>query len=74
MSWDTSRVSAAIPSGIDFFGSVLIFKNTKSDSDSLNGCHIVSGLTTSTSVWLSAAVGIACGGGMYFALSFYVAV
>uniref|UniRef100_A0A6S9BE96 MgtC/SapB/SrpB/YhiD N-terminal domain-containing protein n=1 Tax=Ditylum brightwellii TaxID=49249 RepID=A0A6S9BE96_9STRA len=74
MSWDASRVSAAIPSGVGFLGSALIFKNAKSDSDSSNGGHTVSGLTTATSVWLSAAVGIACGGGLYFAASFCVAI
>eukprot|EP00565_Helicotheca_tamesis_P001197 CAMPEP_0185725916 /NCGR_PEP_ID=MMETSP1171-20130828/2044_1 /TAXON_ID=374046 /ORGANISM="Helicotheca tamensis, Strain CCMP826" /LENGTH=344 /DNA_ID=CAMNT_0028394155 /DNA_START=86 /DNA_END=1120 /DNA_ORIENTATION=+ len=75
MSWDASRVSAAIPSGVGFLGSALIFKNAKSETDSSSGGgHTVQGLTTATSVWLSAAVGIACGGGLYFAASFCVAI
>lgn len=35
---------------------------------------VVHGLTTAASVWLSAAVGIACGGELYFAASFGVAI
>jgi hypothetical protein len=35
---------------------------------------VVHGLTTAASVWLSAAVGIACGGELYFAASFGVAL
>uniref|UniRef100_A0A7S4TBL0 MgtC/SapB/SrpB/YhiD N-terminal domain-containing protein n=1 Tax=Ditylum brightwellii TaxID=49249 RepID=A0A7S4TBL0_9STRA len=71
MEWDASRVGAAIPSGVGFLGSALIFKNA---NDSAHGGHTVQGLNTATSVWLSAAVGIACGGGLYFAASFCVAV
>ena len=31
MSWDSSRVSAAIPSGVGFLGSALIFKHTTNE-------------------------------------------
>ena len=65
MSWDSSRVSAAIPSGVGFLGSALIFKEAEKDDDGSNR-HVVHGLTTAASVWLSAAVGIACGGELYF--------
>ena len=34
----------------------------------------VRGLNTAASVWLSAAVGVACGGGLYFAASFTTAL
>jgi putative Mg2+ transporter-C (MgtC) family protein len=69
MNWDASRVSAAIPSGVGFLGAGLIFKKTEKDSS-----LVVHGLTTAASVWISAAVGIACGGEMYFAASFGVAI
>jgi len=36
--------------------------------------HVVNGLTTSASVWLSAAVGIACGGELYVAATFGTAL
>jgi putative Mg2+ transporter-C (MgtC) family protein len=52
MSWDASRISAAIPSGVGFLGAGLIFKKTEEDSGSM----VVHGLTTAASVWLSAAV------------------
>jgi putative Mg2+ transporter-C (MgtC) family protein len=71
MSWDASRVAAAIPSGVGFLGSALIFKHTTSES---NAWHEVHGLTTAASVWLSAAVGIACGGGLYFVASLSTAI
>ena len=54
---DPSRVAAQVMSGIGFLGAgVIIFrKNT------------VSGLTTAASVWSAAAVGLACGGGLFWA-------
>lgn len=36
--------------------------------------HTVKGLNTAASVWLSAAVGVACGGGLYFAAAFTTGV
>ena len=65
-TWDSSRVSAAIPSGVGFLGSGLIIKHSEKDEFG-ESLHAVKGLTTATSIWLSAAVGIACGGGLYFA-------
>ena len=63
MGWDASRVSAAIPSGVGFLGAASIWKGTKSYG--VSSVPEVHGLTTATSVWLSAAVGILCGGGLY---------
>merc|ERR1719424_2120176 len=63
MGWDASRVSAAIPSGVGFLGAASIWKGTKgTGEDKVPEVH---GLTTATSVWLSAAIGILCGGGLY---------
>jgi len=60
-SWDSSRVAAAIPSGVGFLGAGLIYKRgPRTDNDR----HEVHGLTTASSVWLSAAAGIAAGGGL----------
>jgi putative Mg2+ transporter-C (MgtC) family protein len=73
MNWDASRVSAAIPSGVGFLGAGLIFKKEEKNEDG-DSSHVVHGLTTAASVWLSAAVGIACGGELYFAASFGVAI
>lgn len=75
MNWDASRVAAAIPSGVGFLGSALIFKHTtNNDADGSDGWHEVHGLTTAASVWLSAAVGIACSGGQYFIASLSTAI
>jgi len=70
MTWDASRISAAIPSGVGFLGAGLIWKSTIKNDVTGESTQIVHGLTTAASVWLSAAVGIACGGGMYFAATF----
>jgi putative Mg2+ transporter-C (MgtC) family protein len=70
MTWDASRVSAAIPSGVGFLGAGLIFKKEQHNSDGSDSTPMVHGLTTAASLWLSAAVGIACGGELYFAASF----
>ncbi|CAM4035481.1 MgtC/SapB family protein [Helcobacillus massiliensis] len=51
---DPSRISAQIVSGIGFLGAGVIFK----------GRNVVRGLTTAATVWVSAAVGMACGAGM----------
>lgn len=51
---DPSRVAAQVVSGIGFIGGGLIF--VRRDA--------VSGLTTAASIWLTAAVGMAAGGGL----------
>jgi len=73
MTWDSSRVSAAIPSGVGFLGAGLIFKKEER-SQSGDPNHVVHGLTTAASLWISSAVGVACGGGLYFPASFGVAL
>ncbi len=88
MGWDASRISAAIPSGVGFVGAGLIWKydhynqsstittatSTRTNEKEQNNVVVVHGLTTAASVWLSAAVGIACSGGLFFAASFTVAL
>ena len=55
--WDVSRVAAQVVSGIGFIGAgTIIFR--KSD-------NVLSGLTTAAGIWVTAAIGLACGGGMY---------
>jgi len=51
---DPSRVAAQIVSGIGFLGAGIIFVRTDS----------VTGLTTAATIWLTAAVGMACGAGL----------
>jgi putative Mg2+ transporter-C (MgtC) family protein len=54
---DVSRVAAQVVSGIGFIGAgTIIFRKSE---------NIVSGLTTAAGVWVVAAIGLACGGGMY---------
>jgi len=67
--WDAARVSAAIPSGVGFLGSALIWK--RSTGSLAHEKHEVHGLTTAASVWLSASVGIGVGGHLYI-ISLYV--
>ncbi len=54
---DPSRISAQVVSGIGFLGAGSIL---------LRG-QIIRGLTTAASIWTVAALGLACGGGLYFA-------
>ncbi len=51
---DPSRVAAQVVSGIGFIGGGVIFMRR----------NIVRGLTTAASVWLTAALGMACGAGL----------
>ena len=56
---DPSRVAAQVVSGIGFLGAGAIL-----------ACgEIVRGLTTAASIWTVAAIGLAVGGGLYFAAS-----
>jgi len=56
-SADVSRVAAGVVTGIGFIGAGVIFRGMGKD-------HVV-GLTTAASVWVTAAVGLAAGAGMY---------
>lgn len=53
---DTARVAAQIVSGIGFLGAGLIVFQR----------NVVRGLTTAAGLWVTAAVGMACGTGQYF--------
>jgi len=54
---DPARVAAGVVTGIGFIGAGVIFRGMKGDR--------VVGLTTAASVWVTAAIGIAAGCGMY---------
>jgi len=58
ISIDPSRVAAQVISGIGFIGggTILFLRQ-----------NIVKGLTTASGLWTVAAIGLAAGGGMYFA-------
>jgi len=60
--WDASRVSAALPAGVGFLGGALIFKDKGQ----------IKGLTTACGLWLACAVGMCCGGGLFFVGAFGV--
>ncbi|KAL3778982.1 hypothetical protein ACHAW5_006286 [Stephanodiscus triporus] len=70
MHWDPARVSAAVPSGVGFLGAGLMVQDALKDDFTGHTHHTIKGIATAASVWLSAAVGVACGGGMYFAATF----
>jgi putative Mg2+ transporter-C (MgtC) family protein len=52
MAWDSSRVAAAIPSGVGFLGAGLIFKEADKDTVTGDTTHVVHGLTTAASLWI----------------------
>jgi len=52
---DPSRVAAQVVSGIGFIGAGTIMLQR----------NIIRGLTTAAGIWVTAAIGLACGGGMY---------
>ncbi len=54
---DSSRVAAQVVSGIGFLGAgTIIFQR-----------NVVRGLTTAAGLWVTAAIGLACGSGMFAA-------
>ena len=55
VNFDPMRVTAAIVTGIGFIGAgLIVFRE-----------HVLRGLTTAAGLWVSAAVGVAVGYGMY---------
>ena len=54
---DPARVAAGVVTGIGFIGAGVIFRGMKGDK--------VVGITTAASVWVTAAIGVAAGCGMY---------
>jgi putative Mg2+ transporter-C (MgtC) family protein len=61
---DPSRVAAQVVSGIGFLGAGAILARGE----------IIKGLTTAASIWTVAAIGLAVGGGLYFAAGASTAV
>ena len=58
---DSSRVAAQVVSGIGFLGAgTIIFQK-----------NVVRGLTTAAGLWVTAAIGLACGTGMYMACRYH---
>ena len=58
--YDLSRITAQIVSGIGFIGAgIIIFQKNS-----------VRGLTTAAGLWVTSAIGMACGGGMYIISGF----
>ncbi len=54
---DPTRMGAQVVSGVGFLGAgTIIFSGDK-----------IKGLTTAASIWICAAIGLACGAGFYFA-------
>lgn len=54
--FDAARVAAQVVSGIGFIGAgIIIFQK-----------NVVRGVTTAAGLWVAAAIGLACGAGMYW--------
>jgi putative Mg2+ transporter-C (MgtC) family protein len=54
---DPSRIAAGVVTGIGFIGAGVIFRGMRGDK--------VMGITTAASIWVTAAIGIAAGVGLY---------
>lgn len=52
---DPSRVAAGVVAGVGFIGAGVIFRGEEG----------VAGLTTAASIWVTAAIGLAAGAGLY---------
>lgn len=61
---DTSRVAAQVVSGIGFLGAGLIVFQK----------NVIRGLTTAAGLWVTAAVGMACGTGQFYMAAFTTAL
>ena len=54
---DISRIAAGVVVGVGFIGGGVIFRGARGDE--------IAGLTTAATIWMTAAVGLATGAGMY---------
>lgn len=55
LRWDASRIASQVVTGIGFIGAgTIIFQK-----------HVVRGLTTAAGLWVTSAIGLTCGSGMY---------
>jgi len=54
---DPSRVAAGVVVGVGFIGAGVIFRGARGEE--------VAGLTTAATIWVTAAIGLATGTGMY---------
>lgn len=61
---DTSRIAAAVVTGVGFLGGGSILRTGAT----------VQGLTTAAALWLVAAIGLSCGAGMYIVGAFATAL
>jgi putative Mg2+ transporter-C (MgtC) family protein len=62
---EPARVAAGVVTGVGFLGAGVIFRGMRGD--------VPVGLTTAASIWVTAAVGVAAGAGLYL-ISTVVAV
>jgi putative Mg2+ transporter-C (MgtC) family protein len=58
---DPTRIAAGVVTGIGFIGAGVIFRGMRGDK--------VMGITTAASIWITAAIGIAAGAGLYIIAS-----
>lgn len=58
---DAARVAAGVVTGIGFIGAGVILRGVRGDQ--------LVGITTAASVWITAAIGLAAGTGMYLVAS-----
>ncbi len=54
---DPSRVAAGVVVGVGFIGAGVIFRGARGEE--------VAGLTTAATIWVTAAIGLAAGAGLY---------
>ena len=57
---DPSRVAAGVVAGIGFIGAGVIFRGMRGEQG-----EGVAGLTSAACIWITAAIGLAAGAGMY---------
>ncbi|KAJ8907338.1 hypothetical protein NDN08_007452 [Rhodosorus marinus] len=68
MKYDASRSAAQVPAGITFLASAIIFKKMH---EAKKGVAVrAKGIMTAASVWVSASIGTAVGGNLYWTALF----
>ena len=69
---DPSRVAAGVVAGVGFIGAGVIFRGMRGEPE--EPAERLAGLTSAACIWITAAIGLAAGAGMYLVSAIVTAI
>lgn len=71
-TFDPSRVAAGVVAGVGFIGAGVIFRGMRGEPE--EPAERLAGLTSASCIWITAAIGLAAGAGMYLVSAIVTAI